>query len=782
VGWSLFPHFILRTTGFPWELLERLRCVRAGELARRCRQAEEALRALKEHAPRIRHPSRAVLAALKAGRPVPPEHVEDPALFEEWNRHATALQQAREELELTFEEELQAARAALRELSGEPRFREAVASSSPPVHGDLEKGRWSTRMERQLASYVQRLCAKNETMSFFGPINYGLMDPARPDGIELSWPGPLVLKARRTHVASWLVQGVAAAIAFDPELAPWLVLRKKAFMDPPLPKEGGNLGAEATALLGRLVKAVDGVKRLVVLAEELGSPLEVVTKVARLGCERRLLTHPLELPSASPQPLVELIERLSGFPGPAARRHLASLAEVVARMERYGAAEASMKVRLNEELRSFAAERWGLHSPLEDRGERSGAGTEQPPSAKQHTHAHFYVDRLPMREECGGELRLTLGGERAAELIRRLEGPLELLGRAAESTRRRAREQVGRLLGRRSVPFWKVVVAFSDKSIPFDDSLSEWIAGAITDAKVRRYAVEAARLPAPPAAEGLPLICSVDLLIGARDVEAWGRGEYEVVMGDIHDTALVWGWALQFHEARPRVEAEMIRALGQLSRPMPVVTVLASRRTGLLPAELPGPVIELGGVSVRPSAWRLPFDDLVVESDGQTARLWSQSLRSEVCLYNGELESLVHTAFALPRIRPPRVDLGAHTPRVELDGIVLQREQWRLSEEQVAALLSCQDDKERLRRATALWDELGLPESVFAKLPGERKPVLVEPHSPFVLRSFLNLLEHRKGAVLSEMLPSPSQLWLQAPTGRHTAELRCTFLRGEGSP
>jgi hypothetical protein len=781
-GWTLFPHFILRATGFPWELLERLRCPRAGELARRCRQAEEALRSLREHAPRIRHPSRAVLAALKAGRPVPLEHVEEPALFEDWNRRATELQQAREQLERAFEEELQAIRAALRELSEDPRLREAVASSSPPVYGDLEKGRWSARLERQLASYVQRLCAKNETMSFFGPINYGRMDPAGPDGIALAWSGPLVLKARRTHVASWLVKGISEAITFDPELVPWLVLRKKSFADPPLPKEGGSLSAETAELLGRLVRAVDGARRLSLLAEELGCPLEQVAKVARLGCSKHLLTHQLELPSASPQPLLELIERLSGFPGPVARSHLEGLSEILARMERYGGAAATAKVRLNEELRSFIAQRWGVRSPLEGRQEQGSAGAEGPPQAKQHTHAHFYVDRLPMREECGGDLRVTVGGARAAELARRLEGPLELLGRAAESTRRRAREQVARLLGSRSVPFWKVVAAFSDRPIPYDDSLSEWIAGAIADPRARRYQVEVPRLPAPPASEGLPLICSVDLLIGARDVEAWGRGEYEVVMGDIHDTALVWGWALQFHDARQRVEAEMIQALGQLPRSLPVVTVLASRRTGLLPAELPGPVIELGGVSTRPSAWRLPFDDLLVVSDGQSAHLWSQSLRSEVCLYNGELESLVHTAFALPRIRPPRVDLGAHTPRVELDGIILQREQWKLSQEQVGALLSCKDDRERLRCATALWDELGLPEAVFAKLPGERKPVLVDPCSPYVLRSFLNLLEHRGGAVVSEMVPAPSQLWLKAPTGRHTAELRCTFLRGGGGP
>jgi hypothetical protein len=377
---------------------------------------------------------------------------------------------------------------------------------------------------------------------------------------------------------------------------------------------------------------------------------------------------------------------------------------------------------------------------------------------------------------------MVIGGERAQELMRRLVRPLELLGRSADNTRRRARERMGTLLGKRQVPFWKVVAAFSDEPIPYDDSFSEWLAAAVPDAAAKRFVVDPTRLPEPPPADGLPLICSVDLLIGAADLEGWGRGEYELVMGDIHDTALVWGWALQFHEQRAQVESEMIRAIGQLPRQIPVVTALASRRTGLPPAELPGPVIELGGVSVRPSAWKLPFDDLAVVSDGTTAHLYSQSLRSEVALYNGELESLVHTAFALPRIRPPRVDLGAHTPRLVLDDVILQREQWRLTEAHVNALMACKDDAARLRCATGIWAELGLPEHVFAKLPGERKPVLVDPHSPLVLRSFINLLEHRGSATVSEMFPEPSQLWLKAPTGRHTAELRCTFLRGGGAP
>jgi hypothetical protein len=267
-------------------------------------------------------------------------------------------------------------------------------------------------------------------------------------------------------------------------------------------------------------------------------------------------------------------------------------------------------------------------------------------------------------------------------------------------------------------------------------------------------------------------------LLCARDLPAFQRGEFSLVMGDIHDTAQVWGWALQFLEDRQQVETEMVKLMGRATRAIPVITALASRRTGLLPSEFPGPIVELGGVSVRPSSWKMSFDDLWVVSDGERAQLWSESLSTEVVLYNGELESLVHTAFAIPRIRAPKIDFGAHSPRVTVDGVVIQRETWQLPKEAATELIACKDDKARLKCAVKWWRELALPKVVFAKFPGERKPVLVDPENPYVLRAFATMLEDKGGASLSEMLPSTEQLWLQSDLGRHTVELRCSFIRG----
>ena len=170
------------------------------------------------------------------------------------------------------------------------------------------------------------------------------------------------------------------------------------------------------------------------------------------------------------------------------------------------------------------------------------------------------------------------------------------------------------------------------------------------------------------------------------------------------------------------------------------------------------------------------MDDLFVESDGKEARLVSRSLGGEVCLYNGELDSLVHTAFALPRIRSMRVNLGPHTPRLSLGGVVFQRETWALDLEGRQQLLGAKGDRGRLQAAMAVWERLGLPETVFVKMRDERKPILVDVKSPPLIRVLCNLLEQREEALISEMLPGPEDLWLKGPLGRHTSEIRCTYL------
>ena len=175
-----------------------------------------------------------------------------------------------------------------------------------------------------------------------------------------------------------------------------------------------------------------------------------------------------------------------------------------------------------------------------------------------------------------------------------------------------------------------------------------------------------------------------------------------------------------------------------------------------------------------------PLDDLWVESDGSDVKLMSRGLGCEVLLHNGELDTLVHTAFALPRMRALKCDLGPFTPRLRIGRTVVQRAQWRLPKEDTAAVLEVGTERDRLKRAVELWTSRRLPRYVFAKFVGERKPVLVDPYSPVLMRVFVNLLEAHPEVGLSEMWPDQEHLWLKGPGGPHTSELRCVFFRTAG--
>ncbi len=550
-GWRLFPHLIVRTTGFAFDVLERLRYTEAGRAAAEIATHEVTLEGLRADGPRLRMPPRAVLAALRAGRPVPEGHSEDPAAFADWNAAANALLQARARLEKAVAEEGPRTQQALRALVQEPRFSEAIACSSPPVFEDIARARWNNRLDRQLASYAQRLCAKNETMGFFGPINYGLAAPERHNGVHLTWPGPEPLSGRKTYLASWAVQAIWQRIAFEPDIAPWLVLRRKAFFEMPAPRE-----PNPDDPLPRLVKEADGSRTLSSLAQALELDLPATVELAKLGCRKGLLTHQLEIPSAAPHPLDDLAMRLAGIPGPGAQRSLGQLDDLRVLMRRYGSASAAEKVSLNERVAKLVAERWQAAPPTArasgDEAERRGSGH------------NFYVDRLPLREECGGKLELRIEGERARELATRCARALDLMGLAALRTRELARAEVARALGERSVPFWKLVAALGDRAPVRDRAVEEAIRAAITDPSAREVSLGALTLPESPACP-LPQITSVDLLVDAPDVEAWARGDYRLVMGDVHDTALVWGWALQFHPEAGQVEAQMAAGLGALA-------------------------------------------------------------------------------------------------------------------------------------------------------------------------------------------------------------------------
>src|SRR5262249_54214169 len=81
--------------------------------------------------------------------------------------------------------------------------------------------------EALVASYLQRYCAKNDTIGFFGPVSWSRIDDG--PGIRVTHAAPgRILAARVPSREGWAVREIMASHATA--LRPWLVPRRMPFV------------------------------------------------------------------------------------------------------------------------------------------------------------------------------------------------------------------------------------------------------------------------------------------------------------------------------------------------------------------------------------------------------------------------------------------------------------------------------------------------------------------------------------------------------------------------
>ena len=274
-----------------------------------------------------------------------------------------------------------------------------------------------------------------------------------------------------------------------------------------------------------------------------------------------------------------------------------------------------------------------------------------------------------------------------------------------------------------------------------------------------------------------------DLQLAAADAAAVGRGDFEVVLGELHvATVGIAGTALLGQHPRP----ERLRQQVLADLPEPRVWLvhpkswpgLSARQVDVLAREGTVQLAYADTWSGRPDL-ELPVAALLVEEAG--GRLWARTRDGRrrfdlVEVVAGLLAVAVADAYKLFGAGRP------HTPRVTVDRLVVQRESWRAA---ASAGFAFRRD-EAARWLAARWlaarawaRSLGLPRFAFASPPTEPKPLFVDFASPpsvevlaaAVRDAFRSSPEAE--VPLQEMLPTPEQAWLpDADGGRYTSELR----------
>jgi hypothetical protein len=272
---------------------------------------------------------------------------------------------------------------------------------------------------------------------------------------------------------------------------------------------------------------------------------------------------------------------------------------------------------------------------------------------------------------------------------------------------------------------------------------------------------------------------SPDIMIAADGTEAVARGDFTLVLGELHLAANTLGASLFTHQ-HPDV-GELVR-LTDRDHPGPRLLPLLPkehrarlstrvRHTLIRPEDYQVALTDFTADPTRPRAVR-SADAVVEEHEGDLVVRLPDGARFPVTdVFSHVLTTLSMDLFQLL----PQDD---HTPRVTVDRLVVARETWRLSAAE-ADFTDVKDEARRFVLARRWRARLGLPRYVFVVSPAESRPFYVDFDSPVyvtILAKALRRLGRRdpQGTVtFTEMLPTPEQTWLRDDEGRrYTSELR----------
>jgi hypothetical protein len=785
--WLLHDHAILRSTGFAWGLLDSLDHpltdvslaeldLAEAELAAAVTAVVEAVRDVPDAiSPRQ---SRGLRKALSRHTTVPPELLVDVtsptvlATVEGYRQRLTAVDDAVRRAQWRLDTEVVACHKAMVDAASETSVRDALWLSSPTMHdrglteltklaGEPLRGP-ARRLRRQFGGYLQRLAAKNETTSFFGPINYAEFG-VEPDGTEATTAGPVL---RSASLAYWAVVALADAIAADPVVRPYLRPRASGLLTSTDPPTFGGTPLHLRPATLDLLRAADGRRSILDLARHLSRPVEDVLAGVEHAVTRRVMLLDCRPPVTVPDALGWLRALVATLP---IDRPWPDVLDGV-----------------SEQLAEFATTDLERRRELLAVLEAKVAGISAEPVRRGG--GEWYADRLVAHEEALGDLSpLALGHTLKERLLERLSPALDLL--AAEGVARHA-ALTERFLRRHpeltagvTVPLLTLLRA--DQQTEQDPlpapaapltaagrQIARLVDGADPGQPVQ---IDPATLPETDLGTD-PLIASPDLMFGADDFAEILGGGGELVLSECHDTMLIWGWALQFHPDQEYVRQAGAELLRRACGDTTMAVVLGSRRAKIVPFDFPGPVVDLGSTMPVDDHPRIRLADVGVRLCG--GRLVCTGPEVPVfLLHHGELDSEVHNVLAPPRVRPITFGSGRRTPRVVLGDVVIARARWVVDRD--ALFLPGQkipDQFAMLKQARKAAAALGIPRRCFLKVPSERKPVLFDLRAPALLDLGWHLSTKARELVLTELLPGPDALWLRGRQGRHCAELRTTMV------
>jgi hypothetical protein len=273
---------------------------------------------------------------------------------------------------------------------------------------------------------------------------------------------------------------------------------------------------------------------------------------------------------------------------------------------------------------------------------------------------------------------------------------------------------------------------------------------------------------------------SPDVMLIAEDLQAVERGEFSLVLGELHVAMNTLGASLFVtqHPDREELIAETTadfpgpRLVPMLPKELPLIRWSARSRPALdRPQDYYVALVDHTADPRRPRTVRCA-DVAVGEREGRlVAELPDGAVFDLLDVFCHAMTNRVMDRF---RIRPD----ADHSPRVTVDKMVVSRETWRFAAGQLPFATEKSEAK-RFVRARRWRAATELPRHVFVVSPVEPRPFYVDFDSPVYVNILAKAIRRlaardpRARLTVSEMLPTPQQAWLTDDLGnRYTSELR----------
>ena len=810
MAWS--SYFWMRSTGFPFEWLDRLSVLAQSPALSRHEAALAELDRIEcelVQAAQAAAPGAVARLERKFRERLPVKVTE---LATELRAGAAAQLNARDALLQTVTEgepglqtdflaQLQAARQSLVAFLSLPDAREALFLSNPEalqrIDALTQRGVdvIDSRARQRIRlgwNYVQRLCAKNDTASFFGPVAWGRFVGADQPSLSVTASTPW-LSSRKTFFEHWVVLRLTQAISADPKLRDGLPMSlspgchvEDGLLHHPIGKTR-QLDPLGAALLGAFRRAPAGGWTRAALAGHLATHGFAGTDVVALLeflLSKNVLTAGFVVAPGSSRPLDQLarhLHRIAAADG-AKAPWLALLADLEVQRLAFETAGLEGRVTALDAMRQLLTD----------------AGVDL-----SRAQGQMYVGRFPVYEDCARNLQVTLGGALAGAVKAQLQPIMALYGWLVGAVAVRLHD--------RYLTSWQALQAATqagpEQGIDFLSFLSQvtrqdhkkQVTDEVRDLLRRCWAGitaphqgadEVALAPADlsrllqmlnelePRAAHSQVLCkdvhSPDFMLAARSLEAVERGDYRIVIGEVHPAVHTVSQpvAQPFCPHAQEIAQEVQDLLGPRT-----LVVADSPETyqrshidwldvpALMQVVLPNGGGHLAAERMLPSG----RGRVVLQQGALVYRDGPGGIEQDLLTV---LPSDMHrVCFALAGELIGQVE----DRRLTVGRVILKRRSWYVTGD----LLPQGGEPGETLAGYLAWRRWAadavLPRHAFVKCESEPKPVYIDFCNPLALDLLASLARKKELMRFSEMRPAPDELWLVDDRGRYCAEFRTSW-------